>query len=265
MKTVIRWAGSKLQLLPKLRSFWKHDYARYVEPFAGSACLFFDLEPGQALLGDLNWELISALRALREDVELVLQCLRRLPIGKQHYYRIRGMDPRELSPAALSARFLYLNRFCFNGLYRTNQAGNFNVPYGPPKHPVRFDEDAIASAAQILRNARLLHADFEETLAEVEEGDLVYLDPPYAVQKRRLFREYLPKSFSHPDLPRLRRTLEKLDSKAISFVITYADSAESRRLLSDWQPRRIWVRRNIAGFAGARRGYYELLASNIRI
>jgi DNA adenine methylase len=263
MKTILRWAGSKTQLLPKLRQFWKDGYARYVEPFAGSSCLFFDLEPRQGILGDLNWELMTALRALRSDAELVIQCLKRLPTGKENYYRIRTIDPQQLSPAELSARFLYLNRFCFNGLYRTNLSGMFNVPYAQPKSKVRFDEVAIVNASRALQRSSLIHGDFEVTLSYVREGDFVYLDPPYAVTARRVFREYLPSSFSNVDLPRLKRSLEQLAARDIAFVITYADSRESRRLLAPWKPRRVWVRRNIAGFAAARRGYYELLASNI--
>src|SRR5262245_30218265 len=130
MKSPIRWAGSKTQLLPSLRKFWGSEYQRYIEPFAGSASLFFDIKPANALLGDLNWELISALQALKRDAELVLQCLLRLPRGRRSYYRIRKQDPAILSPAERSARFFYLNRFCFNGLYRTNLKGQFNVPYG---------------------------------------------------------------------------------------------------------------------------------------
>jgi DNA adenine methylase len=240
-------------------------YARYVEPFAGSASLFFDLRPDRAILGDLNWELMAALRAVRRDVSLVLQCLRRLPVGESSYYRIRRLDPAELAAAELAARFLYLNHFCFNGLYRTNLCGQFNVPYGPPKNGGRLNESAIVDAADALQATELLHADFEETLDRVQEGDFVFLDPPYAVSRRRVFREYLPGSFNNVDLPRLGRTLEALDSKGAAFVITYADSVESRRLLARWRRSRLWVRRNIAGFAADRRSYYELLATNIDI
>src|SRR5438477_7644970 len=109
MRSPIRWAGSKRQTLPKLRELWGGGHARYVEPFAGSASLFFDIQPRSAILGDLNWELISALRAIRRDVELVLQCLRRLPDGKINYYKVRQLDPANLSAAELAALFLYLN------------------------------------------------------------------------------------------------------------------------------------------------------------
>src|SRR5690349_7168306 len=104
MRSFLRWAGSKRLSLPQLRPFWSPEHRRYFEPFAGSACLFFDLEPPVAVLGDLNWELITALREIRRDVHLVLECLRRLPRGKRHYYRLRALDPRILAPADLAAR-----------------------------------------------------------------------------------------------------------------------------------------------------------------
>jgi len=266
MKSPIRWAGSKRQTLPRLRELWGAGYARYVEPFAGSASLFFDIEPRFAILGDLNWELIGTFRALRRDAELVLQCLRRLPRGEKHYYSIRKQDPKRLAAPELAARFLYLNHFCFNGLYRTNLNGKFNVPYGPPKNgSSRLDEQSILKAAKALQSCELLHADFEETLESVRGGDFVFLDPPYAMDGRRVFREYLPRSFSGIDLPRLRSALQKIDARGASFIITYADSLESRKLLRKWNRSRLWVRRNIAGFAADRRSYYEMLATNIDI
>jgi DNA adenine methylase len=160
---------------------------------------------------------------------------------------------------------LYLNHFCFNGLYRTNLLGQFNVPYGPPKNGAWLNEASIIAAGNALQTCELLHADFEETLRQVRKGDFVFLDPPYAVNRRRVFREYLPSSFSGGDLPRLGRALESLHSRGAAFVITYADSIESRGLFKKWNRSRLWVRRNIAGFAADRRGYYELLATNINI
>jgi DNA adenine methylase len=217
------------------------------------------------VLADLNWELITALRAIRRDVALVLECLRRLRKGERNYYAIRRQDPRNLSPSALAARFIYLNHFCFNGLYRTNLKGEFNVPYGRPKSGFPIDEHGIVRAAAALQASELLHADFEQTLSRVQGGDFVFLDPPYAMDGRRVFREYLPGSFQRCDLARLNRALDDIDSKGASFVITYADSNESRKLLRKWDRSRLWVRRNIAGFASDRRGYYEMLATNIKL
>lgn len=265
MNSFLRWAGSKRLILPKLAKYCPLNINRYVEPFAGSARLFFALEPQQAVLGDLNEELIRTMRAVRRDVDLVLAALRRLPLGKEAYYEIRRINPRPLSDAEVAGRFIYLNRYCFNGIFRTNMQGYFNVPYGAPKrgkvNPIA--EQPIVDAARLLRRALLVHGDFETTLAHVQAGDFVYLDPPYAVERRRVFTEYLPSSFSGSDLARLSKCLEDLEERGAHFVISYADSKEARDLLRRWSPRRVHTPRNIAGFAAKRRGAYELIATNV--
>lgn len=265
MNSFLRWAGSKRLILPKLAKYCPSTIKRYVEPFAGSARLFFALEPQRAVLGDLNEELIRTMRAVRRDVDLVLAAVRRLPLGKEAYYEIRRIDPRPLSDAEVAGRFIYLNRYCFNGLFRTNMQGRFNVPYAAPKQGrlLPIAENAIVEAAQLLRRAMLVHGDFETTLAQVRDGDFVYLDPPYAVERRRVFSEYLPGSFSGEDLARLSKCLEGLEERGAYFVISYADSKEARDLLRRWAPKRVHTPRHIAGFAAGRRGAYELIATNV--
>lgn len=263
MKSFIRWAGSKRQLVNRLKTLCPNFVGRYIEPFAGSACLFFHIQPREAVLGDLNYELISTMRAVQRDPLLVLECLRRLKRGKRSYYKLRAIDPFDLSEAELAARFIFLNRYCFNGLYRTNAKGRFNVPWGPQKRDRGIDETLIVQASDVLQGASLLHADFEKTLAYAAPGDFVYLDPPYVVRTRRVFCEYLPGTFNNDDLSRLSSVLSTLDGRGVRFLITYGDSPEARGLLAYWNPRRIRTRRNIAGFVGSRREAYELIATNI--
>jgi DNA adenine methylase len=263
MKTPIRWAGSKRALLPILKRYWaENPSARYVEPFCGSACLYFELEPAEAILGDINRELITTYRTLRNAPSKVLECVRRYPRTEVQYYRLRRVPPEALSDVEQAARFLFLNRFCFNGIYRTNIAGQFNVPYGKPKNRATFNFDAMLQASALLKTATLVPGDFATVLNQVGKGDFVYLDPPYAVAKRRVFSQYYADSFSERDLVRLRECLFAMDKKGARFVVSYADSAEGRRLSSDWHYRRVRTRRNIAGFAGDRRHAFELMASN---
>ncbi len=262
MEPIIRWAGSKRQLLHKLRPFWPTS-SRYIEPFCGSACLFFDLEPPAAVLGDLNGELITTYRAVRRNASLVVECLQRLALGKQEYYRIRSIPPESLSEPEIAARFLYLNRNCFNGIFRTNLKGSFNVPYAPPKSKTGVDYERLLVAAEVLQKAILLNADFETTLLRVTTGDFVYLDPPYAMAKRRVFAQYQPDSFSTSDLERLVACLRRIDEQGAHFVVSYADCSESRAILRAWQPRRVKVKRHVAGFIGKRRSAYEVIATNI--
>jgi DNA adenine methylase len=163
----------------------------------------------------------------------------------------------------MAARFLYLNQHCFNGIYRTNKNGNFNVPYSLPKTKRRIDTDRFFVAAALLNRVTLLAGDFESTLRRVERGDFVYLDPPYAVDDRRIFAEYHPDTFQTTDLKRLKLCLESINEKGASFVISYADSREARAALAPWRPKRVRTRRHIAGFADNRRTAFELIASNL--
>lgn len=263
MNAFLRWAGSKKQLLPKLKSFWPEDEQnRYIEPFAGSSVLYFSLQPSMAILGDLNTELIEMLRSVRAFPEKVTDCLKRLPKGKRAYYRVRAMEPTSLCNVERAARFIYLNHYCFNGLYRTNKIGQFNVPVGRHKGPHTLDFNLIWLAAEQLQRAFLVDGDFAETLQHARAGDFVYLDPPYAREGVRSFTEYDPLSFSTADLGRLAASLTDLDKKGATFVLSYANCAEARHIGARWHTRRVWARRNIAGFSGSRKGVTELLISN---
>jgi DNA adenine methylase len=262
---IIRWAGSKRALLPKLRKYWLKPNARYIEPFCGSGCLFFDLEPAVAVLGDINPELIATYRAIRNHPGQVIESLLRLKISRQTYYRLRAINPFSLSDSELAARFLFLNKLCFNGIYRTNQKGMFNVPYGAPKTKAKFDPSQLLEASQMLKRVTLLNADFEATARTAENGDFVYLDPPYAVSNRRVFKEYHPDSFTDSDLKRLKGLLVDLDKKGATFVVSYADCKEARELMADWSTSRVRTRRNVAGFSDHRKAAFELMASNLEL
>lgn len=262
MKTPVRWAGSKKTLLPVLRNNWTGNSGRYIEPFCGSACLFFDLEPNKAILGDINHELITTYRALKANADLVFERLEALPKTERSYYRVRAIDPDKLNKFDAAARFLFLNRLCFNGIYRTNVNGEFNVPYARPKKRFQHDKESILGIGKLLKRASLMNDDFEVVLSKAEPGDFVYLDPPYAVAKRRVFKEYHPDTFSEGDVKRLRDAIHDLDKRGVSFLISYADSAEGRLLAEGWISRRIRTRRNVAGFISHRRNAYEILASN---
>lgn len=264
MQTIIRWAGSKRQLLHRLEKFWQKDSRRYIEPFCGSACLFFHLEPASAVLGDLNWQLITTYRALKHDASLVCECLQRLPIGKSAFYRIRANGSDNESDPQIAARFLYLNRYCFNGIYRTNLSGKFNVPYGPQQRGGHIDVDAIKAKARLLTRATLVAGDFQRVLERVEKGDFVYLDPPFAVRSRRVFTEYSPSPFNIRDLGRLAIYLQELHRRGAAFVVSYADCKEARELFAGWSLKRVRTRRHIAGFAAARRHAFELIATNVK-
>jgi DNA adenine methylase len=260
-KPFLRWAGSKRKQLSRLVSFWSPDHKRYVEPFAGSACLFFEIAPDAAVLGDSNKELMQLYRVVRDEPERLyrrLCCIRR---DKATYLRWRSLRPESLDRETRALRFLYLNRNCFNGIYRTNMAGEFNVPMGT-RLGEYFGSDDLVRCSKLLERTTLIAADFAKTLERVKAGDFVYLDPPYAVTSRRIFREYGKKTFDTADIPRLSECLTAIAKQDADFLVSYADCAEARALSLDWYSVRLPIKRHIAGFAGDRRNAYEWLISN---
>lgn len=259
----LRWAGSKRKLLPKLRSFWTKDHKRYVEPFAGSACLFFALNPQKAIIGDLNPELIATYIEVKYRLAAVMTELAKLaPWDKEEYLRLRSLDISSLKPQARAARFIYLNRFCFNGIYRTNLKGQFNVPYSGDGCGALPEQEAFRLCSRRLRAARFVNGDFEAVLSQAQQGDLVYMDPPYAVRAQRVFREYGPSVFTHKDISRLRSWMTRLNNSGISFLVSYAESDEADALKMGFSYETISVRRNVAGFAAHRALTNEVLISN---
>ena len=261
-KPFLRWAGSKRKQLPILSQFWNSDFTRYVEPFMGSACLFFKLQPKNALLGDVNYDLVRTFLAVRDHPQAVANRLARIPLGKQSYYSIRRQQLSEMDPADAAARFIFLNRFCFNGLYRTNENGQFNVPYAPLGTGQLATAADLRLVAKVLEFCIVTRTDFEALLGRTRKGDLVYLDPPYAVGNRRVFRQYGPSSFGLHDLQRLAESLASMDARSVKFVLTYADCAEATKFFQQWPRRKMFVQRNIAGFGGNRRRAGEVLISN---
>jgi len=250
--------------LPILQTFWTKKHKRYIEPFAGSACLFFAIKPPKAILGDLNPELIATYIEVKYRIAAVLKELKRLsPADKEEYRRLRAIDISALAPPARAARFIYLNRFCFNGIYRTNLLGQFNVPYSGDRCGNLPKDEVLRKCSRRLRRARFMNGDFEKVLKHAMRGDLVYMDPPFAVRARRVFREYDPSTFTPEDIVRLRSWMERLDAARINFVVSYAESDEGDVLCKGFSCETVSVRRHIAGFAAHRAMTNELLISNI--
>lgn len=260
----LRWAGSKRRLVPILKTFWTRKHHRYVEPFAGSACLFFAISPHKALLGDINPELIATYIEVKHRIDAVLCELKKLrQRNKKEYLRLRSIEPSSLAPAARAARFIYLNRFCFNGIYRTNLLGQFNVPYSGNRCGSMPQDEIFQECSRRLRASRFVKGDFENVLKHAQKGDLVYMDPPFAVRSHRVFRQYDPSAFTPEDIKRLRGWMERLNAAHINFVVSYAESEEAEILRRNFSYETISVRRNIAGFAAHRTESNELLISNI--
>jgi len=266
VRPLLRWAGSKKKLLPKLSEYWTGQGCRYVEPFAGSAALFLHLQPRTALLTDINAELVNCLKRFSLHPKRLHDLFQSFPVSREAYDCLRSLDPRNLSLDERAVRFFYLNRYCFNGIYRTNRQGQFNVPYSgdKPGQPPSLAE--VIETSAVLRRAEIDCTDFEDVLRNrVHKGDFVYLDPPYATDARRVFREYHEASFGWSDLDRLADAVSLIDSKGAKFVLSYAYCPEALKRFSQWNVQKVYSFRNVSGFASARKRAAEIIATNLFI
>jgi DNA adenine methylase len=264
-KPFLRWAGSKKKLIPKLIDYWSDDYGRYFEPFVGSGQLFFSINPEKSILSDTNKELIQTYQNIKTHPEKVYEEISKFEPTKENYYSLRAKNIDELNEIEISSRFICLNRYCFNGLYRTNSKGGFNVPFGNGNTGKLPSLANFLSISKTLKNATLLNEDFETVIrTNVRKGDFVYLDPPYAISNSKIFIQYGPHSFGLQDLHRMARLLDLIDEKGAYFLLSYASCKEATDYFGKWKLKKVETQRNIAGFAKHRRKEEELLFTNIK-
>ncbi len=259
----LRWAGSKRQSLARLRSTYAEREWHYVEPFAGSAALFFSLRPSAATLADLNGHLINALAYVRDAPERLHRELESYERSAENYYAVRARF-NSLGDSGFEAAvlFVYLNRNCFNGLWRTNQSGTFNVPFGGTEMGANPPLALFVECAAALRSADLRHQDFRETVeCASSPGAFIYADPPYFTAAERTFIEYGQRSFGRGDLVDLINSLRAASDRGATIALTYRDE-ELPGLPQDWHRCRFEVTRNVGGFSGSRKKNAEVLYSN---
>ncbi len=228
----LKWAGGKRWLVR--RSDWvvPEQFEAYIEPFLGGGSVFFSVAPKVGVLNDRNKELINMYRVLRDHPEALKTLMRQHQLlhSESYYYRVRSEAPED--KVARAARFLYLNRACWNGLYRVNRAGAFNVPKGT-KTKVFFESDDYAEASKLLRNVRLRSTDFEKIIDEAKAGDFVFVDPPYTVRHNNNgFVRYNEEMFSWDDQERLARCVKRAFDRGCKIAVTNADHDSIRELYS---------------------------------
>lgn len=260
---LLKWPGGKRFLLPHLRRFVPRYFQRYFEPFVGSAALFFDLCPSGAHLSDKNIELINFLQVVRDDPNGLMAAVSKLQNSSEEYYRIRDSCPH--APRGRAARFVYLSNLSFNGIYRVNRKGQFNVPYGQRSHYQPLRSQHLLEASNVLATAAIVALDFEEALAEAGAHDFVYLDPPYTVvHGSNGFLRYNQRVFSWMDQARLARLVRELHDRGCYILLSNADHPSIQRLyesyLATYRVARI---SRIAADSRHRRSVTEMLFTNI--
>jgi len=220
----LKWVGGKTQLLRHIVGLIPEAVETYYEPFIGGGAVFFHLRPPRAVLGDLNQELIDCYGAVRDRLPELVDALGAHYYEQGHYYETRALRPADLEVPARAARTIFLNRTGFNGLYRVNQKGGFNVPFGRYTNPQICDEENLEACSGVLDSAELRCGPFAEVLATVGRGDFVYLDPPYVpVSKTANFTGYVAGGFGPDDQTALAKELERLHAVGARFVISNAD------------------------------------------
>lgn len=255
-RPLLKWAGGKTQLLGEIRSRMPHRFGRYIEPFVGGGALFFSLRPVGGVIADKNPELVNLYRAVAEDVRGVIRHLRRYRNSEDVFYAVRLQDWTALSAAEAAARTLFLNRTGFNGLYRVNRSGRFNVPFGRYKNPLVVDEEALESAGKLLSVTTILCADFRDVLPDVaRSGDFVFLDPPYLpVSRYADFRRYNPDPFSLADHAALAEEVERLHARGCHVILTNGNHPFVHEAYRAFSVEVIKTRRSIAASGGSRAG-----------
>ena len=259
----LKWVGGKTSLLPELLRHVPARIRRYHEPFVGGGALFFAVAPRRAVLSDNNAELVHCYRQVRDDVHGVLDVLSRHVYEKDHFQAIRALDPQRLAPAERAARFIYLNKTCFNGLWRVNRSGRFNVPFGRYTNPRFHHPEALTAASRSLRGVELLHLPFEEALADARGGDFVYLDPPYdPVSATSSFASYTADGFTWDDQKRLARACIALNRRGVRFLLSNTATGRIRDLYRGFEQRSVRAPRFINSKADSRGQVDELLVFN---
>lgn len=234
LEPFLKWPGGKRWLIPKLDQIERPAFDRYVEPFLGGGAMFFAIHPRKALLADTNEELINAYKCLRRsplEIETRLQQLHRRH-SSAVYYHMRSTLPKDNVERAI--RFIYLNRTCFNGIYRVNRLGEFNVPIGS-KSEVAYARGYLGNVSRTLKKASFRVADFERITDETGQGDLLFVDPPYTVMhNHNNFVKYNAHLFSWDDQVRLAESLRKAVDRGAKVMLSNADHASIRELYKDF-------------------------------
>lgn len=258
---ILKWAGGKQGISARLLELFPPSFDRYFEPFVGGGSVLFTLRPRKAIISDANGWLIDTYEAIREDSGKVARILDSLENTKEEYMRLRRILPETLPLFRRAAHLIYLNKTCFRGLFRVNQSGQFNVPYG--RYDRRYyDPGNLRAVAEALRSVEIRRGDFESCLRDVSHRDFVYLDPPYCkLGEHPYFSSYTKNQFRENDHSRLAANCRELDSRGVRWAVSNSDTDFVRTLFEGYHATSIKNRREI-NLNSRDRAINELLITN---
>lgn len=264
---IVKWVGGKRQLMFELLKNMPKSYNRYFEPFIGGGALFFELQPQNGYISDMNEELINLYTVVRDDVYGLIDDLNKHKVSKEYFIKTRNFDRTEkynsLSDVKKASRFIYLNRTCFNGMYRVNSQGQFNVPYGNYKNPRIVDAENLINCSKLLKNTEICCGDFSEILNKVQKGDFVYFDPPYVpLNETSSFTSYTKDGFDLDMQFKLRDVCDELDSMGVMFMLSNSDTKLVNELYSNYEIKKVFASRAINANGNGRGKITEVLVRN---
>jgi len=265
---IVKWVGGKRQLLPEIMPLINKKCSTYVEPFVGGGAVFFELQPKKAIINDYNSELVNVYTVVRDHSEELIEELEKHNRNNngEYFYMIRALDRSEvyhtMSDTEKAARIIYLNKTCYNGLYRVNSAGQFNSPYGKYKNPNIVNEDSIRVMSRYLQSNKITikQGDYKEVLRGLRRGAFVYLDPPYMpISLSSSFTGYTENGFSYAQQVTLKEECDKLRKRGISFLQSNSDCPEIRDLYKEYEIRTVQAKRRINSKGNKRGEINEVL------
>jgi DNA adenine methylase len=266
--TMVKWAGGKKQLLEQFEPFFPKSIEKYIEPFVGGGAVAFYIikkyNPKEVIISDINEELINAYNIIKNNVEELIPLLQKYKEvhNKEKYYETRAINPTELSDLDRAARFIYLNKTCFNGLYRVNLSGGFNVPMGKYVNPAICAEENLREISKLMKNVTAKVMSFEGTLNLAKEGDFIYCDPPYDPLKKDSFTTYTKGKFLENEQRQLAKVFEELHKKKCKVMLSNSDTNFIKDLYSNYEISFVKARRMINSNAANRGKINEVVITN---
>ena len=270
LSPMLKWVGGKRQLLPDIVPMINKKAPLYVEPFIGGGAVLFNMQPKKAIINDYNQELINVYITVRDNLEELLDELRihEENNSSDYYYEIRALDRAEefaqMSNVEKAARIIYLNKTCYNGLYRVNMAGQYNSPYGKYKNPNIVNEAVLRAISNYFNTNEItiLNGDYKEVLKDLEKEAFVYLDPPYMPISSSSFTGYTEGGFGYNSQVELKKECDKLNEKGIRFVQSNSDCEIIRELYKDYKIKTVKAKRSINSVGNKRGEINEVLIYN---
>lgn len=271
---ILKWVGGKKQLLSEITPLIPKKITTYVEPFIGGGAVLFNLQPKKAIINDLNKELINTYKVVKKSPRELLELLKIHDKNncEDYFYEIRALDRtnnfKNMNNIEKAARVIYLNKTCFNGLYRVNKTGKFNSPYGKYKNPNIINESALLAMSDYFNNnnIKIIQGDYKNALKDLKKNSFVYFDPPYMpISTSSSFTNYTKTSFNEKEQIELKKECDKLNNKGIKFMLSNSDHPLIRELYKDFDIRIIKAKRSINSKGDSRGKINEILVKNYDI